>query len=156
MVVAEPCVRSVLYSDFEESDTYVDEQMFIDEQFDNWQTLIYEAVNMKTNDLLLVADLGLWNGRKRGFKEVKNMEEAMTVGNEDMNEITIEDGELHKKAVHHDGTNHIVVREWKNDVTEEQKEKTKLEIWRDSLKADALIRKHTDPVGHYWEELYGL
>ncbi len=60
---------------------------------------------------VVLADLGLWNGRRKGGKVIKGLWNAINACFEDYNEI-YQDGLLLKvKAIHHDGVNHMKIRE---------------------------------------------
>lgn len=64
--------------------------------------------------ILAVADLGLWNGRKNGYKLIKSGNVAdcfVEMGNVDDARWYIDDkGELCADFAHHDGVNHIRYR----------------------------------------------
>ena len=62
--------------------------------------------------ILAIADLGLWNGRHDGYKiGGTNLSEVMHMGNHDYIKIYCNGLDICKRSVHHDGTNHIVFRE---------------------------------------------
>ena len=73
-----------------------------------------------TNDLLAIADLGLWNGRVTGYKELKNLTD-ISACMQDYNTLYVERNDLKIRAIHHDGTNYYVIREFK-DISDEQRE----------------------------------
>lgn len=82
--------------------------MYIEDEMDN--------LNIELNGRILVlADLGLWNGRRQGYKVIHgNLSEIFDTGC-DFVEWFVEDGELRSRQVHHDGTNHLVYREINED-----------------------------------------
>lgn len=106
-------------------------------------------------DILAVANLGLWNGRKTGYRELGSMEDVMYVGNHDYIHIYVEGDELKKSSTHHDGTNHMVFREWKSGLSYQSKLSVMDAIYNGRPEAGKLVDKYTMPMGHYWAELYG-
>lgn len=74
-------------------------------------TLDYEL----DNDILAIADLGLWNGRTTGYKILSdNLNNILNV-NGDVIEVYAENGNIRAKATHHDGTNYILFRKIRDD-----------------------------------------
>lgn len=74
-------------------------------------TLDYEL----DNDILAIADLGLWNGRTSGYKILSdNLNNILNV-NGDVIEVYAENGNIRAKATHHDGTNYILFRKIRDD-----------------------------------------
>ena len=72
------------------------------------------------NDLIIIADLGLWNGRVSGYKVIDTLPE-ISVCMENYNMIYINRRDLKVRAIHHDGTNYYTIREFK-DISDEQRE----------------------------------
>lgn len=72
------------------------------------------------NDLIAIADLGLWDGHQYGYKELQNLTDISTCM-QDYNTLYIERSDLKIEAIHHDGTNYITIREFK-DISDTQKE----------------------------------
>lgn len=64
----------------------------------------------KDQQCLLIADLGLWDGRRAGGK-IGGIESLVRQGAEDYNSIYYfpKDGHMEIKAVHHDGTNYYKI-----------------------------------------------
>lgn len=84
-----------------------------------------ENLNLQLNDdILVIANLGLWNGRHSGYKVLLsgNIKDCL-YSNADYNTWYLDGrGDLCCDAVHHDGTNYYTYREWKPGVSEVQKE----------------------------------
>ena len=88
------------------------------EYFHNW---IYDTLNMEWDDMMdnihydknnnvdcvVVADLGLWYGRRNSVKHFPRLKDGIDacITNCDYITITEEDGVLKIRASHHDGTN---------------------------------------------------
>ena len=74
------------------------------------------------NGLIAIADLGRWNGRFSGYKEVENLQDVL-YSDCDYEKVYVDsNGDLRKDESHHDGSNSILYRYWKSGLTDEQKE----------------------------------
>ena len=72
--------------------------------------------------LIAIADLGRWNGRFSGYKELKQLCTVM-YSSCDYEKVYVDsNGDLRKDESHHDGSNSILYRYWKDGLTTEQKE----------------------------------
>jgi hypothetical protein len=72
--------------------------------------------------LIAIADIGRWNGRASGYKEVKSLE-SILYSECDYERVYVDsNGDLRKEESHHDGSNSILYRYWKEGLTDEQKE----------------------------------
>jgi len=58
--------------------------------------------------ILVLADLGLWNGRHRGYGEIKsgNLMDCLKTDCEYAEWYVDKDGEFASRRIHHDGTNY--------------------------------------------------
>lgn len=72
--------------------------------------------------VLAIADLGGWNGRCSGYKELKSLEEVIYSSCDYERLYVDSNGDLRKDESHHDGSNSILYRYWKEGLTEQQKE----------------------------------
>ena len=75
-----------------------------------------------TQPILAIGDLGLWYGRRTGYKEIEsgNIRDCLYT-NEDYATWYIDRlGDLRCRAVHHDGTNYYLYRVYKDHVTQSQ------------------------------------
>lgn len=72
--------------------------------------------------ILVVADLGLWYGKRMGYKEIKsgNIRDCLYSDTDYSTWYVDRLGDLRCDAIHHDGTNHYLYRVYKDDVTETQ------------------------------------
>lgn len=72
--------------------------------------------------LIAIADIGRWNGRFGGYKEIKQLCTVM-YSDCDYEKVYVDsNGDLRKEESHHDGSNSILYRYWKEGLTTEQKE----------------------------------
>ena len=70
--------------------------------------------------ILVIADLGLWNGRRSGYKEIgTNLRDCLYTNDDDMRLYVDNLGDLRADGYHHDGTNHYLYRVYKPGVGEE-------------------------------------
>ena len=76
--------------------------------------------------IIAIADLGLWNGRFSGYKELNSSNIKDCLNGFDSCEYyewyVDNNGDLRCTAVHHDGKNYILYRAYRDDVTDEQVE----------------------------------
>lgn len=62
--------------------------------------------------IVILADLGLWNGRKNGYKILgKNLNEIFSIGGFDYADFYGDRYDIRCDEIHHDGTNHYLFRE---------------------------------------------
>ena len=90
---------------------------------------VYFQIDMNFNDetsnldkklngrILAIADMGLWNGRRTGYKILgNNLNEVLTCGiGCDDKEIYCDGFNVKAKGYHHDGTNYVEFREIRED-----------------------------------------
>lgn len=97
--------------------------------------------------IVCVADLGLWDGRRSGYKFVgTNLKDCLCPMN-DMDEVYVEGNEVCQRSIHHDGTNYLTYRVLKAGISEFEAE----EMIYDGAKWDDI----TEPLGKYVTEIYG-
>lgn len=74
--------------------------------------------------IIAIADLGLWNGRFSGYKELNsyNISDCLTGFDScEYHEWYVdEQGDLRCTAVHHDGRNYVLYRMYRDDVSDDQ------------------------------------
>lgn len=71
---------------------------------------------------LMIASLGLWNGRKNGYKISDNFFDSF--GETENFECFCYKGDVVGLAPHHDGTNYILIRQIKQNLTDLQLKKS--------------------------------
>lgn len=91
---------------------------YIDEELDRW--IDDERMNLDVptdGRILVIADLGLWNGRRQGCKIIDGNVKNIFDVSEDYNEYYSDGYNIRADCMHHDGCNHIeyrVIREDRN------------------------------------------
>ena len=91
----------------------MDQDEFIDEVY-GLETILADNEEQNKNGYIIIGNLGFWNGRVIGYREVQRTE-RLTRGFE-WTVAHIKDGELMIENAHHDGTNYYYVRAWKNNI----------------------------------------
>lgn len=106
--------------------------------------------------ILVIVDLGLWNGRYSGYKEIKsgNIKDCLSSECDYVTWYVDKLGDMRCDAVHHDGTNHYLYRTYKNGVSDAQIENLKEKIYRGTVtRAD--ITRITRRLGDEIGKVYG-
>lgn len=122
-------------------------QSYLEDELDN--------LNIPTkNDILVIAVLGLWNGKRNGFKFLKNRNvNAIFSLCEDSSSFYCDGYNLCADCTHHDGTNHYVFRELKDGV---DREKIQAFMYRQNyVLTPAQISKYTKSLRPYVKEVCG-
>ena len=110
------------------------EEQYPDLSEDERMQLMYETNNSYLDDerhnlniqlsqpILVIADLGLWDGRHTGYREIDsgNIRDCLYSNTDYTTWYVDRLGDLRCDAVHHDGTNHYLYRVYKDDVRESQ------------------------------------
>lgn len=109
--------------------------------------------NYIKNDLIAIAGLGLWTGRRLAYKELDSLTDISTCM-QDYNTLYVERNDLKIKAVHHDGTNYITIREFK-DISDEQKDHFLDKIYYGTVTPRDITR-YTKAIGKTVYENYYL
>lgn len=116
-----------------------------------------ELTNLKVEtegQILAIADLGLWNGRKQGYYLSKNkmLSDIMTIGNEDITTLYYDGHNVRKTSTHHDGTNHILFREVKPSVNID---KFVDKIYNGEYISNNTLNYYTRSLKRYVKKIYG-
>ena len=110
------------------------EELYPDLSEDERISLMYEINNDYLSDerinlniqldrpILVIGDLGLWNGRRSGYKEIEsgNIRDCLYADTDYSTWYVDKLGDLRCDAIHHDGTNHYLYRAYKDGVSESQ------------------------------------
>lgn len=118
-----------------------------------------ERINLDiqlSKPIIIIADLGLWNGRKSGYKIIDsgNIKDCL-YSDCDSNEWYVDQkGDLRCTAIHHDGTNHYLYRVIKDEATENQVNKLLNLIYFDKAIRSDIVRV-TNCLGDDIGKVYG-
>ena len=145
------------------------EENYPDLSEDERIALMYEINNDYLNDervnlnvqlsqpILVIGDLGFWNGRRMGYKEINsgNIRDCLTSDTDYATWFVDKLGDLRCDAIHHDGTNHYLYRTYKDGVRESQIELLKEKIYfGTATRAD--ITRITRRLGDDIAKVYGV
>ena len=106
--------------------------------------------------MLVIADLGLWDGRRSGYREIRDakLSDCLDYRYDSAEWYVTRDGELCGTQAHHDGTNYYVYRKVKDDVTEDALADLELMLYNgDATQAD--IDRVTEKLGGQVAQVYG-
>lgn len=108
--------------------------------------------------IIAIADLGLWNGRFSGYKELNSYNIKDCLNGFDSCEYhewyVDEHGDLRCTAVHHDGTNYVLYRAYRDDISEEQIDEFLDKIYNGNATQDD-IDMYTRKLGDEVAKVYG-
>lgn len=121
-----------------------------------------EILNLGKNlptRIICIADLGLWDGRKRGYKELRgyNLNGILRAFGDSCDYIKFfaDRYDVRATGIHHDGTNHILFRAWKESTTDAQQERVRNALYYDKDDADILVKKYTRSIRKDVAGIYG-
>ena len=109
-----------------------------------------------SSPILVIGDLGLWYGRRTGYKEIEsgNIRDCLYSDTDYTTWQVDKDGEVRGDATHHDGTNHYRYRTYRDGVTDEQIEDLKEKLYcGEATEKD--IEKVTRRLGDEIGAVYG-
>ena len=120
-----------------------------------------ERINLDiplSRPILVVADLGLWYGRRQGYKEIEsgNIRDCLYDDNDYVTWFVDKNGDFRCDSIHHDGTNHYLYRTYKDGVSDEQIENLKWKLYHgQATRKDItrITRRLGDEIGkvYGWE-----
>jgi len=106
--------------------------------------------------ILVVGDLGLWHGRRMGYKEIPsgNIRDCLYSDYDYTTWYVDRNGDFRCDDTHHDGTNHYLYRVYKDNISEAQKDRLKEKIYNGTAtRAD--IARVTRRLGDEIGKVYG-
>ena len=110
------------------------------------------------DDIIIIADIGLWNGRRRGYKKLhsNNIADCLQFAEDCYYAEWYVDqyGNFKSTQSHHDGTHYLLYRAWKKDVTDEQKENVLNGLYNGTI-SQRTFRRYTEGIGKYIADVYG-
>lgn len=107
------------------------------------------------NGIIALADIGRWNGRVNGYKEIgTNIADCLHSEMDTVEWYVDPWGVFRATMADHDGMTFVVYRAWKDGVTEEQKERVLDGIYNGDI-SERTIRRYTRNIGIDIAEVYG-
>ena len=145
----------------EEFKDYTEEELFqyAYDSLSNWFNDEELNINkLLDNDIIAIADIGRWNGRVKGYKELSNdLTEILYCDNDNAEEIELYCNAYNvcKEIIDHDGTTYITFRKWKNNISDIQKENFLNKLYCGNVtKKD--ISRYTKSIKPDIVEVYGF
>ena len=88
-----------------------------------FQDSLKQMEEVDTNEgIIAIGSIGTWRGTFSGYKEIKSLKEVL-YSNCDYETVYVDsNGDLRKNESHHDGSNSILYRYWKEGLSDTQKE----------------------------------
>lgn len=115
-------------------------------------------LNIEVGDeIILIANLGLWFGRRMGYRllHTTNIKDIFdTTSGEEQTFFVDDRGDLLCRDCHHDGTNIYTYRAWKGNMSDQQKENFLDKVYR-GIATRKDITKYTRKIGVYVADVYG-
>ena len=114
-------------------------------------------LNIQMNkEIIIIADLGLWSGRKSAYKIISsgNIADCLSSDTDSNTWYLDEHGDFRCTAIHHDGTNLYLYRVFKQGVTETQITNLKNKIYNGTVTRRDITRV-TERLGDEIANVYG-
>lgn len=107
--------------------------------------------------ILVIGDLGLWHGRRCGYKEIEsgNIRDCLYADTDYSTWYVDKLGDLRCDAIHHDGTDHYLYRAYKDGVRESQINLLKDKLYR-GIATRADVTRITRRLGDDIARVYGF
>ena len=107
------------------------------------------------NTIIAIGDLGFWNGRAHGYKEIKeNNIAACLVRDEELCEWWCDAHDFRARMAHHDGENRVLYRRRKDGITDYQWDNFLYMIYEGKVTKEH-ISKYTSSLLPYIAKVYG-
>lgn len=151
--------KTVTVTEEEYADTISDEQLYTlcndwDRLWSDNEYSVMKKLDSRCNEIIAIANLGLWSGRVVGYKDYRHLQDIMSTSC-DSEKIYVDGyGNLRKRESHHDGTNTILYRQWKDDITDTQKDNFRNKCYEGRLTKQDIYR-YTESLGKLFNEYYG-
>lgn len=109
-----------------------------------------------SDSILAIADLGFWNGRAMGYKEIHsgNIADCLYSDCDYATWYLDELGDFRMDGTHHDGRNYVLYRVWKDGISSEQKENLLWKIYQGKATRKDITR-YTRRIGDEIAAVYG-
>ena len=142
---------------FEEQDITSENEQYecLDEMNRIWLKDRRKELDVKLKEnIVILADLGLWFGRRDGYKEIGNNISKALYTNDDYITWYVDRYDMRGDGAHHDGSNHYLYRVWKNGITDTQKENF-LNKWASGKATRKDVTRYTKSLRPYIANVYG-
>ena len=138
--------NSLTEEQIQEECNFLDSTWFDDEKS--------ELARVSEGNVIAIADVGRWNGRVTGYKELNSLEDVLYSSCDYERLYVDSNGDMRKDESHHDGNNSILYRYWKEGITEQQRENFLNKVYNgECTRAD--ITRYTRKAGIGIANAYG-
>ena len=125
----------------------------------NYSYLDDERCNLDINvgsEIIVIGDIGLWDGRVRGYKIIKsgNIRDCLYDEECDFCDWYCDGYDMRFTGAHHDGRNYYLYRKWKDGLTECQKDNFLADMYQGSATHKDILR-YTRSIRPYISAVYG-
>lgn len=141
--------------DFEK--TITEEMLYNECRFINelwFKDTLQELKRVSSGEVIAIGTIGTWRGHYSGYKELKSLENCMYSSCEDEILYVDSNGDLRKEESHHDGSNSILYRYWKDNITDTQRQNFLDKIYSGKVTSRD-ITKYTKKCGVDIANTYG-
>ena len=119
-----------------------------------------ERLNLRKHadgEIVIIADLGRWNGRFSGYKELHSdlISDCLSTSCDYAKWYVDELGDLRCYASHHDGCDYYLYRQWRTGLSRTQKENFLQKIYDDNVTRRD-INRYTKRLGDIVANVYGF
>lgn len=152
------------YLDLEDFNDYFEEEGITDENrkyelMEELNAMYYDDERYNLNidlpeDIIIIADIGTWRGRFDGYKEIDGNIAECLYSDCDYATWYCDRYNFRAECSHHDGTNYLLYRMWKDGITETQKDNFKSAILEKKLTSE-MISRYTKSLRPYIANVYG-
>ena len=149
--------KNVILTREDYAKSITEERLYNECQFlnDTWfSDTLRELKSVSSGEVIAIGTIGTWRGNFSGYKELKSLEDCMYYSCEDEILYVDSNGDLRKEESHHDGSNSILYRYWKEGITEQQKQNFLNKIYRGEVTSRD-ITKYTKKCGVDIANTYG-
>ena len=145
---------SEVYPEIEQTEENVMQEIYdhIDTYFDDEKSNLFKILDGR---ILCIADIGLWDGRRSGYKILgNNLNEVLTTGiGCDEKEVYCDAYNVYAQGYHHDGRNYVEFREIREDRNIENLI-DKIHSEQGATRRE--INYYTKSLRPYIKEIYGI
>ena len=149
--------KNVILTREDYTKSITEERLYNECQFMNetwFEDELRELKSVSSGEVIAIGTIGTWRGNFSGYKELKSLEDCMDSSCEYETLYVDSNGDLRKEESHHDGSNSILYRYWKEGITEQQKQNFLDKIYRGEV-ASRDITKYTKRCGVDIANTYG-
>ena len=160
-IAKESLIENAFFNSDETREDYAksitEERLYNECQYMNktwFEDTLMELKEVSSGEVIAIGTIGTWRGNFSGYKELKSLEDCMASSCEKEILYVDSNGDLRKEESHHDGSNSILYRYWKEGITEQQKQNFLNKIYSGEVTSRD-ITKYTKKCGVDIANTYG-